>query len=81
MRKTAGKRSSGLSGQQYPDMLPYIDKQAELLNCLLAVYAELQDYAKCRELIVEIDRINETYREQGVFREVSPEIREKANGI
>lgn len=62
----------------YPDLLPYIDKQAELLNCLLDVYAELQDDAKCRELIVEIDRINETYREQGVFREVSPEIREKA---
>ena len=63
--------------RQYPDMLPYIDKHAELLNCLLDVYAELQDYAKCRELIAEIDRINEMYRGQGVFREVSPEIREK----
>lgn len=62
----------------YPDMLPYIDKHAELLNCLLDVNAALEDYAKCRELIAEIDRINEAYREQGVFREVSPAIREKA---
>lgn len=62
----------------YPDMLPYIDKHAELLNCLLDVYAASEDYAKCRELIAEIDRINEAYREQGVFREVSPAIREKA---
>ncbi|MEE3405022.1 MAG: serine/threonine protein kinase, partial [Acutalibacteraceae bacterium] len=67
--------------KKHPDLLPYIDKQAELLNCLLDVYAELQDDAKCRELIAEIDRINEAYREQGVFREVSPEIRAKVNGI
>ncbi len=67
--------------KKHPDLLPYIDKQAELLNCLLDVYAELQDDAKCRELIAEIDRINEAYREQGVFREVSPEIRVKVNGI
>lgn len=63
---------------------PDIDKtrslteQAELLNCLLDVYMELQDLEKCRELIAEIDRINEVYKEQGVCREVSPEIREKA---
>lgn len=62
----------------YPDMLPYIDKQAELLNCLLDVYAAQDDWPKCRALITEIDRINDTYREEGVFREVSPEIREKA---
>lgn len=64
--------------KQYPDTLPYIDKQAELLNCLLDVYMELQDLEKCRELIAEIDRINEVYKEQGICREVSPEIREKA---
>ena len=62
----------------YPDMLPYIDKQAELLNILLDIYMEMQDMRKCRELIAEIDHINETYKEQGVCREVSPEIREKA---
>lgn len=67
--------------RKYPDMLPYIDKQAELLNCLLDVYAAQNDWQKCRALISEIDRINETYREQGIFREVSPEIRKKANGI
>ncbi|HAG13376.1 MAG TPA: serine/threonine protein kinase [Ruminococcus sp.] len=63
--------------KKYPDLLPYIDKQADLLNCLLDVYAALQDYAKCRELIAEIDRINETYRDQGIFREIPPEIRKK----
>lgn len=59
-------------------MFPYIDKQAELLNILLDIYMEMQDTAKCHELIAEIDHINETYKEQGVCREVSSEIREKA---
>jgi hypothetical protein len=56
-------------------MIPYIDKQAELLNILLDIYTEMGDRAKCRALIAEIDRINETYREQGVCREVSPDKR------
>lgn len=64
--------------RKYPDMIPYIDKQAELLNILLDIYMEIQDMSKCRELIAEIDNINETYREQGICREVDPEIREKA---
>ena len=58
-------------------MLPYIDKHAALLNCLLDVYAAQNDWQKCRALITEIDRINETYREQGVFREVSPKYGKK----
>ena len=56
-------------------MIPYIDKQAELLNILLDIYMEMQDKARCRELIAEIDHINETYKEQGVCREVSPDKR------
>ncbi|MBR3269420.1 MAG: serine/threonine protein kinase [Oscillospiraceae bacterium] len=64
--------------EKYPDSLPYIDKRAELLNCLLDVYAELQDYARCRELIAEIDRINTAYREHGIYREAASEIRERA---
>ena len=59
----------------YPDMIPYIDKQAELLNILLDIYMEMGDTARCRELIAEIDHINETYKEQGVCREVSPDKR------
>lgn len=62
----------------YPDSLPYIDKRAELLNCMLDVYYEMKDKPRCRELIKEIDKINETYKEQGINREVAPEIREKA---
>ncbi len=63
--------------QRYPDKLAYIDKRAELLNCLLDVYYKADDMPKCRELIFEIDRINDEYREQGVFREVNEEIRKK----
>ena len=61
--------------RKYPDMIPYIDKQAELLNILLDIYTEMQDTARCRELIAEIDSINETYKDQGVCREVSPDKR------
>lgn len=61
----------------YPDMLPYIEKQAELLNILLDIYSAMENKAKCRELIAEIDRINEEYKEQGVCREVSPDIRKQ----
>ncbi|MCQ2408072.1 MAG: protein kinase [Oscillospiraceae bacterium] len=80
MQAAAGKLEEAVEiCQKNPCLLPYIDKQAELLNCLLDVYAAQYDWAKCRMLIAEIDRINEAYREQGVFREVSPEIREKAD--
>ena len=64
--------------EKYPDMLPYIDKKAELLRCLLDVYLAIDDKAKCRELIAEIDSINEKYKEQGICREISHEIRETA---
>lgn len=63
--------------RNYPDKLPYIDKQVELLNCLLDVYYAMDDMQKCRELISEIDRINDEYKEQGVFREVNEEIRKE----
>ncbi|MBQ8978981.1 MAG: serine/threonine protein kinase, partial [Oscillospiraceae bacterium] len=61
--------------RHHPDMIPYTDKQAELLNILLDICMEMRDTAKCRELIAEIDRINEAYKGQGVCREVSPDIR------
>ncbi|MBP3798241.1 MAG: serine/threonine protein kinase [Ruminococcus sp.] len=63
--------------RKYPDTIPYIDKQAELLNILLDIYLAIEDKAKCRQLIAEIDHINETYKEQGICREVSPEIRKQ----
>ena len=61
--------------RKYPDTIPYIDKQAELLNILLDIYIAMDDKARCRKLITEIDQLNETYKEQGVCREVSPDIR------
>lgn len=62
--------------KQHSDAIPYIDKQAELLNCLLDIHFELQNIEKCRTLISEIDAINKAYQNQGVSREVSREIRE-----
>ena len=64
--------------RKYPEILPYIDKQAELLNILLDIYTEMHDTAKCRELIAEINHINETYKEKGICREVSPEIKKQS---
>jgi tetratricopeptide (TPR) repeat protein len=61
--------------EKYPEILPYIDKRAHLLNCLLDIYMELQNLEKCREIAAEIDRINESYVGQGIHRSVSPEIR------
>ncbi len=62
--------------ESYSDILPYIDKKAELLNCLTDVYLEMGDVEKCRELVGQIDDINEKYRDDGICREVSDEIRE-----
>ncbi len=63
--------------ENHPNILPYIDKKAELFNCLLDIYFEMGDTAECRKVIKEIDIINEKYRDEGIFREVSPEIREQ----
>ncbi len=53
----------------HPDELTYIDKHAELLCCLTDVYAELEDHEKCRELLAELESINEKYRDDGIHRE------------
>lgn len=68
--------------KKYPGTIPYIDKHAELLNCLIdLILAEKiiseKNIAICRALIKKIDQINETYKEQGVCRQVSPEIRKR----
>lgn len=59
--------------EAHSDQLTYIDKHAELLCCLTDVYAELGDYGKCRELVAELEQINEKYRDDGIHREVNPE--------
>lgn len=69
-------RQAVLICEKYPDILPYIDKRAELLVCLLDVYYEMGDPAVCQKLVSEIDRINEQYREQGICHEIPREIRE-----
>lgn len=62
---------------KYPDMPSYIDKRAELLNILLDIYLAMGNAEKCRELIDEIDNINETYGEQGISRAVNAGIRSR----
>ncbi len=63
--------------RKYPESLPYIDKYIELQLILLDIYSALQDKPTCRKLIAEIDRLNETYRKQGIFREIPPEVRKQ----
>lgn len=66
--------------KQNSELLPYVDKQAELLNCLLDVaYRAMEDEQRSRGIIMEIDTINEKYKEQGIYREVNPEIRNELN--
>ncbi|SDB28918.1 Serine/threonine protein kinase [Ruminococcaceae bacterium FB2012] len=57
----------------HPDQLTYIDKHAELLCCLIDTYAEQGDKKKCRELLAELEEINEKYRDDGIHREPNPE--------
>lgn len=64
--------------EQHPDMLPYVDKKIELMNFLLDVFWEMKDLSRLRSMITEIDRLNELYREQGICREVNPELRNLA---
>jgi len=61
----------------HPDELRYIDKLIDLKIFQLDVFIELNDTDKCRELIDEISRMNETYRDQGIFREISQDTKEK----
>ena len=62
---------------KYPNALSYIDKKAELLNCMLDVCFEMKDAERCRQLIAEIDEINDRYECRGIRREVSQDIREQ----
>ena len=56
--------------------LTYIDKYAELLCCLFDVYAEQGDKEKCRQLLNELDDLNERHRDDGIHRHPSPESQE-----
>lgn len=62
-----------------PGKIPYIDKKTELLNCLIDVYMDMGEIDKCSQLAAEIDAINDKYGEQGVSRQIDPEIRQKLN--
>ncbi|MBR2086787.1 MAG: serine/threonine protein kinase [Oscillospiraceae bacterium] len=56
------------------DSLPYIDKLTELLNCLLDVHMQMRNFPRCRKLVAEIQDLNKNFQEQGICREVNPDI-------
>ena len=66
--------------KKYPDAVRYLDKQMDVMSFLLSVYAEIND-PKSPELLKEIDMMNDTYKEQGIFREISQELRDKVAEI
>ncbi len=56
--------------RKHPHMMPYIDKQAELLNILLDIYTAMDSGGKRiaekrRRLTAEIERLNEAYKDRG----------------
>ncbi len=63
--------------RQHTDSYPYLDKLAQLLNCMLDVYYEMGEYDRCRELVTQIDELIEDHKENRIFREVDPYYREK----
>ena len=58
--------------KEYPKVYAYIDKHAQLLNCMLDVYYEMGEFDKCRELITQIDELIENNKENRIFRDVDP---------
>ena len=59
--------------QAHSNELAYIDKHAELLCCLIDIYAEQGDKEKCRRLLRELEAINEKHRDDGIDRRPSAE--------
>lgn len=59
--------------RKYPDMIRYIDKQAELLRILADLYFQKHDTVNLSETIMKLEYINETYRAQGVYKEIPEE--------
>lgn len=73
MRASADKLREAVDiCDKYPGVIPYVDKKAELLCCMLDVYFEMDEFDICWKLISEIDRINDEYADQGVHREINP---------
>ena len=66
---------------KHPDELRYIDKLIDLKIFQLDVFIELKDSQKCRELKYDIDRMNEAYREQGIFRELPMDTKKHLNEL
>ncbi|MBQ6024969.1 MAG: serine/threonine protein kinase [Lachnospiraceae bacterium] len=63
--------------KKYADTVRYMDKLLDLWSIEINVYMDLGDILKCRHLLSEIDRMNDMYKDIGVFLEISNEIREK----
>ena len=66
--------------KKYPDSVQYLDKKIDVMFFLLNVYVETND-PRSLPLLNEIDHMNDTYREQGIFREIPQELRDTARSI
>ena len=67
--------------RKYPDTIRYIDKESEILLILIDVYYHTGEPEKCRDSIRKLEKLNETYKEQGIFREIPSEIRDQINKL
>lgn len=62
--------------EKEPYVIPYIRKQMDLLSYMLDVYLKADDREKCRDLVKQIDAMNDQNTEYGVCVEISNEIRD-----
>ena len=67
--------------KNHPEELRYIDKLIDLKIFQLDVFIELNDSEKCRELLDEIGRMNEAYSNQGIFREIPQETKDRLSEL
>ena len=67
--------------REHPDELRYVDKLIDLKIFQLDVFIELKDSNKCQELLNEIGQMNEAYREEGIFREIPEETKDRLSEI
>ena len=67
--------------KNHPEELRYIDKLIDLKIFQLDVFILLKDSEKCWELLSEIDRMNEAYRDQGIFREISQDTKDRLSEL
>ena len=65
---------------RHPQVVTYMRKRLDLTGYLLDVYYEAGELDKCREMVRDIERMNEEYREFGIKKAVPNDIVEELFG-